>query len=213
MGYKDISPIERLGFDRRMTKEEINSLPINGYMGKIQVIRTDAALAGAIAELSRESLLGFDTETRPNFKKGQNNLPSLIQLAAAETVYIFQLRHLNFSKELRKIFSDKKIIKTGVAIDHDLLQLQRLGPFSEGGFVGLSRIAKCAGIKNHGLRGLAAVLLGFRISKGAQRSNWGSETLTQKQIGYAATDAWVGREIFLRLKEMGVIYPELIFDD
>ncbi|MDT8334721.1 MAG: 3'-5' exonuclease [Desulfurivibrionaceae bacterium] len=208
-----IRPIERLGFDRRMTKEEINSLPIKGYSGKIRVIRSDSALAEALAELSRESLLGFDTETRPNFTKGQNNLPSLIQLAADETVYIFQLRHLNFSKELRKIFSDKKIIKTGVAIDHDLLQLQRLGSFRESGFVGLSRIAKSAGIKNHGLRGLAAVLLGFRISKGAQRSNWGSETLTQKQISYAATDAWVGREIFLRLKEMGVIYPKLIFDD
>lgn len=210
---ENINPIERLGFDRRMTKEEINALPIRGYEGDIRVIRTEESLSQSIAELRKESLLGFDTETRPNFKKGQNNLPSLIQLAAADAVYIFQLRRLGFPDKLKKILGDKKIIKTGVAIDHDLLQLQRLGRFSEGGFVGLARIAKNAGIKNHGLRGLAAVLLSFRISKGAQRSNWGSENLSPKQIKYAATDAWVGREIFLRLNEMGVIYPDLVFDD
>ena len=213
MPDQTIQPIERLGFDRRMSKDEINSLPIRGYGGKIVVVRTGDELESALEALSRETLLGFDTETRPNFKKGQNNQPSLIQLAAEETVYIFQLQHIKFPVSLRKIMADQTIIKTGVAIDQDLLQLQRLGPFTEGGFAGLARMAKTAGIKNHGLRGLAAVLLGFRISKGAQRSNWGSETLSNKQINYAATDAWVGREIFLRLKEMGVIYPDPLFDD
>jgi ribonuclease D len=208
-----LAPPERLGFDRRMTKGEINSLPIKGYEGKIVVVRTGDALGEALDALKHETILGFDTETRPNFKKGQNNLPSLIQLAAEETVYIFQLHHIEFPVKLRKVLADKTIIKTGVAIDQDLLQLQRLGPFSEGGFFGLARIAKSAGIKNHGLRGLAAVLLNFRISKGAQRSNWGCETLSNKQINYAATDAWVGREIYLRLKEMGVIDPALLFDD
>jgi ribonuclease D len=209
MSIPDIQPVERLGFDRRMTKEEINSLPINSYDGKIELIREKAALDKAIAELHRETLLGFDTETKPNFKKGQNNLPSLLQLAAAKKIYIFQLNHIGFPAKLRKILADEKIIKTGVAIDHDLLQLQRLGPFPEGGFVGLARLAKNAGIKNHGLRGLAAVLLGFRISKGAQRSNWGAETLSASQIRYAATDAWVGRDIYLRMQEMGVISPLL----
>lgn len=213
MKHSPIQPIERLGFDRRMTKDEINSLPITGYQGKIVVVKTDDKLAKAISELSGETLLGFDTETQPNFKKGQNNLPSLIQLAAAKTVYIFQLQHIKFPDSLKKILADQTIIKTGVAIDQDLLQLQRLGAFREEGFTGLARMAKTAGIKNHGLRGLAAVLLGFRISKGAQRSNWGRETLSNKQISYAATDAWVGREIFLRLQEMGVIYPDPLIDN
>ncbi len=208
-----LTPPERLGFDRRMTKDEINSLPIRSYEGRVVVVRTREELDIAVKKLGEETLLGFDTETRPNFKKGQNNLPSLIQLAAEKSVYIFQLQHLNFPLSLRKILADKTIIKTGVAIDHDLLQLQRLAPFTEGGFAGLARLAKNAGIRNHGLRGLTAVLLNFRISKSAQRSNWGSETLSNKQIKYAATDAWVGREIFLRLQEMGVIYPDLLFDD
>ncbi|MCK4838329.1 MAG: 3'-5' exonuclease domain-containing protein 2 [Desulfobulbaceae bacterium] len=213
MRHASIKPVERLGFDRRMTRDEINSLPIRSYEGKVVVVRTRQELDIALKKLAQETLLGFDTETRPNFKKGQNNLPSLIQLAAEETVYIFQLQHIKFPVGLRDIIADQTIIKTGVAIDHDLLQLQRLGPFIENGFAGLARMAKNAGIRNHGLRGLAAVLLGFRISKGAQRSNWGSETLSSKQIKYAATDAWVGREIFLRLQEMGVIYPDPLFDN
>lgn len=208
-----IQPIERLGFDRRMTREEINSLPIKEYDGKIQVVRTETELDKALDELATETILGFDTETKPNFEKGRNNPPSLIQLAAKETIYIFQLQHINFPLRLREVLADQKIIKAGVAVDYDLLALQRLGWFSEGGFVGLARVAKSAGIKNHGLRGLASVLLGFRISKGAQRSNWGNENLSDKQVKYAATDAWVGREIYLRLEEMGVIYPELLFDD
>ena len=178
MSLPNIQPVERLGFDRRMTKEEINSLPINSYEGKVEVIREKEALKKAILELGRETLLGFDTETKPNFKKGQNNLPSLIQLAGAGKTYIFQLQHIGFPGKLRNILTDENIIKTGVAIDQDLLQLQRLGTFHEGGFVGLARLAKNAGIKNHGLRGLTAVLLGFRITKGAQRSNWGADTLS-----------------------------------
>lgn len=204
-----IQPVERLGFDRRMTKDEINDLPIRSYKGKVVVVRTREELDIALKKLGKETLVGFDTETRPNFKKGQNNLPSLIQLASQDTVYIFQLRHLKFPAGLRKILTAENIIKTGVAIDHDLLQLQRLHSFVSGGFVGLARLAKNAGIQNHGLRGLAAVMLGFRISKGAQRSNWDNETLRNNQIRYAATDAWVGREIFLRLQEMGVIYKDI----
>ncbi|MEN8142386.1 MAG: 3'-5' exonuclease [Thermodesulfobacteriota bacterium] len=195
-----------------MTKEEINSLPIRSYEGKIIVVRTGNDFDLALKHLGKETLLGFDTETRPNFKKGQNNLPSLVQLAARDAVYIFQLRHLKFTTGLRKILTDENIIKTGVAVDHDLLQLQRLHPFVSGSFVGLARLAKNAGIRNHGLRGLAAVMLGFRISKGAQRSNWDNETLKNNQIRYAATDAWVGREIYLRLQEMGVIYKDILLD-
>ena len=205
-----IQPVERLGFDRRMTKEEINSLPIRGYNGKIFIVRTGDDLDLALQQLNKETLLGFDTETKPNFKKGQNNLPSLIQLASRDAVYIFQLRNLKFPAGLRKILANETIIKTGVAVDNDLLQLQRLHPFVSDGFVGLARLAKIAGIKNHGLRGLAAVMLGFRISKGAQRSNWDNETLRNNQIRYAATDAWVGREIYLRLQEMGVIYEDIL---
>jgi len=191
-----------------MEREEINSLPVRGYSGRIVLVRSPAELAEVLPELGREKLLGFDTETKPNFLKGQNHLPSLLQLAGQEAVWIFQLTTLGLPEELRSILAEPEVVKTGVAVDFDLQQLKRLGRFQEEGFVELATIAKEAGIKNHGLRGLAAVMLGFRISKGAQRSNWGADILNEKQLRYAATDAWVGREIYQRFHEMGVISPE-----
>lgn len=199
---------ERSGFDHRMDRQEINSLPIRSYTGRIVLVRTPKELAGALPELGRETLLGFDTETKPNFQKGGNNLPALLQLAGEATVWICQLTPLGLPEGLRGILADPQVIKAGVAVDFDLRQLQRLAHFQPEGFAELATVAKEAGIKNHGLRGLAAVMLGYRIAKGAQRSNWGADSLSEKQLRYAATDAWVGREIYLRLQEMGVLFPE-----
>jgi ribonuclease D len=200
---------ERPGFDQRMDRQEINSLPVWSYPGRIVLVRTPAELAAVLPELGGEKILGFDTETKPNFQKGENNPPALLQLAGETAVWIFQLVPLGLPEELSAILADPGIIKTGVAVDFDLHELQRLGCFQPEGFAELATVAKESGIKNHGLRGLAAVMLGYRISKGAQRSNWGAEALSERQLRYAATDAWAGREIYLRFEEMGVICPEL----
>ncbi len=196
---------ERPGFDRRMTREEINACPIRAYPGPVHLIRSKKEVKNAVRQLCRETLLGFDTETRPSFNKGENYPPALIQLAANSAVYIFQLKHLQFPPALGKIFSNPDIIKAGVAPGRDIADLKAISNFNEAGFVDLSLIAKQVGLKNHGLRGLSAVLGGFRISKQAQTSNWNRETLTPEQIIYAATDAWVSREIFLRLQELHVV--------
>ncbi len=194
---------ERPGFDRRMTREEINALPIQRYGRKIRIVRTRQELEAAVGDLAKERLLGFDTETRPAFEKGRVYPPALVQLAGGRRAYLFQLRHVRFPRALRRLLADPDIIKAGVAPEHDVAQLKELGHFRDAGFVDLSEVARRVGIKNHGLRGLAAVLLGFRISKQAQRSNWARETLTAAQVLYAATDAWVSRELYLRLMQEG----------
>ena len=192
----------RPGFDRRMTKEEINSCPIRKWNGPVHVIRSTERMIEAVEHLSREAILGFDTETRPAFKKGQKYLPSLLQLAGENSVYLFQLKHLGLQEPLIKILADPTIIKAGVSLAHDLRELKQLTPFAQAGFVGLGKMSKEKGIKNHGLRGLAAVVLGLRISKSAQTTNWAKDELTQSQIRYAATDAWVGRELYLKLSRI-----------
>ena len=189
----------RPGFDRRMTKEEINNCPIRKWNGPVHVIRSSERMIEAVELLSRESILGFDTETRPAFKKGQKYLPSLLQLAGENSVYLFQLKHLGLQEPLIKILADPSVVKTGVSLAHDLRELKKLTPFSQAGFVGLGKMSKEKGIQNHGLRGLAAVVLGLRISKSAQTTNWAKDELTPSQIHYAATDAWVGRELYLKL--------------
>lgn len=190
----------RPGFAHRMTKEEINDCPMRRWEGVVHVIRTRDELGPAVETLMTETILGFDTETRPAYHKGESYLPSLLQLAGEKEVYLFQLKHLGLPGPLRKILSDSKIVKAGVALDYDLRELHKLAQFRPAGFVDLGRVAKETEIKNHGLRGLAAVLLGFRIPKGAQTSNWARDVLTPTQIRYAATDAWVGRELYLKLR-------------
>lgn len=192
----------RPGFDRRMTKEEINNCPIRKWNGPVHIIRSSERMTHAVEHLRREAILGFDTETRPAFKKGQKYLPSLLQLAGENSVYLFQLKHLGLQEPLIKILADPAVIKAGVSLAHDLRELKKLTLFTQAGFVGLGKMSKEKGIQNHGLRGLAAVVLGLRISKSAQTTNWAKDELTQSQIRYAATDAWVGRELYLKLTQI-----------
>ncbi len=196
------SKTDHPGFDRRMSKDEINAYPVKRWTGRISVVRNRAGLSAAMDRLGGQSLLGFDTETRPAYRKGESYLPSLLQLACDDEVFIFQLKHLGLAGPLRTILSDPAIIKAGVSLDYDILELKKLAPFKAAGFMGLGKLARKAGIKNHGLRGLAAVLLGIRIAKGAQTSNWSKDVLTPQQILYAATDAWVGRRLYLALEAL-----------
>lgn len=190
---------ERPGFSRRMEKTEINACPMQQWTGPVTVVRTSAELAAAMTRLAGQTLLGFDTETRPTYKVGEYYPPSLLQLAGGSEVFIFQLKPLGLAQPLRELLADPAIIKTGVSLDYDLRELRKLHDFPAAGFVDLGELAKKSGIKNHGLRGLAAVLLGFRISKAAQTSNWANPLLSPQQIQYAATDAWVGRQLYLAL--------------
>lgn len=188
-------------FRTTITKEETNHLELNRYRGSITFVADDESLTHALKALRREKVLGFDTESRPSFKKGQNFLPALVQLCGEETVYIFQLEKLSNPKRLFRLFERDDILKVGVATGFDVRQLTEIIPFKARGFLDLEPLTDKCGIKNNGLRSLSAIVLGFRISKSEQRSNWGREQLSERQIQYAATDAWVSREIYLRLME------------
>lgn len=192
----------RPGFDLKMTAEEINSLPIAAYEGAVHIVTSQNELEKAVQALQRETVLGFDTETKPNFVRGENNPLSLIQLAGSRAVYILQLRHMPSSEPLLKIFSDEAIVKAGVDIPQDIIKLQERIGGDYKNCIDVSLLAKQAGLKNFSLRGLAAVLLGIRISKGMRVSNWARDTLLPAQIKYAATDAWISRKLYLRLQQI-----------
>jgi len=183
----------------RISKEEINLLPLGRWEGPVRLVRTAEETEMAAACLACATVLGFDTETRPAFRKGQKYPPSLLQLATEEEVFVFQLRQTGLPESLLAVLSDPNIVKAGVALDFDLHSLREVRFFVPGGFVGLARMARSRGIRNHGLRGLAAVVCGIRISKSARTTNWANPDLTAQQIQYAATDAWIGREIYYRL--------------
>lgn len=186
----------------RLTKEQINSFPIMKYEGPIHLVRDADHAEMAAEELAKETILGFDTEARPTFRSGQKHLPAVLQLAGETAVYVFQLRQCGLTAPLRQLLSDPDITKAGVALDRDIKELTELAPFEPAGFVDVAELAKQAGCANQGLRGLASLLLGFRVSKSCQTSNWAQPKLTRAQIEYAATDGWVGRELYQKLQEM-----------
>jgi len=188
-----------------ITKAEINQLPMKQYEGPIHLIRTPDEANRAAEKLKTGPLLGFDTETRPAFRVGESYLPALLQLASEKEVFLFQIQQTGLTQELRDILSSPDIIKTGVSIRDDVSELRKIANFEPAGFVELATCAKKAKIKNLGLRGMAALLLGFRISKREQVSNWARAELSDSQITYAATDAWLGREIYLHMDKRGLI--------
>ena len=189
----------------KLSKTEINSLPLRYYNGPIHIIQTAGQAKKACAILMKEKVLGFDTETRPAFNKGQSYLPSLLQMAGRKVVYLFQLSKCGLTDSIINLLSIDYIIKSGVAINQDLIELQQISNFEPAGFIDLGDIARSKGLPHHGLRGLAAYLLNFRISKSSRTSNWSANQLTKKQIKYAATDAWLGRELYLKYKRINVI--------
>ena len=187
---------------KKLSKDEINNFPLKKYHGPVKVIQSLEQAAEAVRQLKDDKILGFDTETRPAFTKGEKYSPALIQLCGTNKVFIFQIKKIGLPNILKNILTDPEKVKAGVSINFDIAELQKVSYFEPAGFVDLADSAKGIGIKNHGLRGLAAVLLGFRISKGPNTTNWEKAQLTPAQISYAATDAWVGRELYLRLKEL-----------
>ena len=191
------------GFVRSLTKEEVAILPQTAYAGSVIVPATEEELKSAVARIEQETLLGFDMEARPSFKKGEHHPPSLIQLATADAVYLIRLNQLPFSPEIRAVLSKPSILKVGVGASADMVALQELQPFTAAGVVDLDDIAVRMGIQQPSLRGLAALLLKIRISKKEQLSNWEAPQLTPAQVSYAATDAWVGRELYRRMVALG----------
>lgn len=185
----------------KISKEMINHCPLYQYTGPTTLISTLPDAVGALNTLIEEPLLGFDTETRPAFKKGESYLPSLIQLATQNRAFIFQLHSIDITP-FKPLFENPKIMKVGVGIHLDLMGLKKMGQFKPQGFVDVSQHANCKMIHNKGLQALAAYFLEVRISKKQQLSNWANLNLTNPQIIYAATDAWISREVYLKLDNL-----------
>ncbi len=183
-----------------ITSEEINLLPLQSFGGQVEVISNPEKLHQALEEINSHPHIGFDTETKPVFVRGHRNKVSILQIALPEKVFLIRLLATELTSEIVHFLQNEKIQKAGVAIRDDIKALQHLKPFNPGGFVELALLAKEAGLEVESVKKLTALLLGFRISKSAQTSNWEAEQLNEKQISYAATDAWVCLEIYKRLK-------------
>lgn len=188
-------------FPIRISREELEQLPLRAYQGKVSVITDSSQLNRAFNELKQHEHIGFDTETKPSFKRGEWHPVALLQIATSEKVYLIRTSHTGLNEEVLHFMEDAGIMKAGVALRDDLHELRKLKPFQPKGFLELGMMARAIGIEQQGLKSLAGLLLGFRISKNMQVSNWEAKELTEKQIIYAATDAWVCLELFKKLHD------------
>lgn len=170
-------------------KEYIATLPRYQFEGRIIVVQGHSETARAVQALSKERILGFDTETRPVFRKGPMRPPALIQLATRDTCFLFRIHHVGIAPELARLLNDPKIIKVGISLGDDRAALNRTAHIEPQGWIDLQNTAKTLGLQDMGLARLFANVFGRRISKSQQRSNWEADVLSEAQKLYAATDA------------------------
>jgi len=190
---------------RELSRDEVNALEIKRYEGEVRLVENAQELERATAAWRDERVVGFDTETRPAFKPGESYLPALAQIATAHCVYLLPLQRFDCSGALRTLLEAPHTIKSGVGMPDDFRALRKRFEFSEKAIVDLGAIARSHKLKQSGVRYLAALFMQTRIPKGAKTSNWAAARLTQQQIAYAATDAWICRELYLKFEELGLL--------
>jgi ribonuclease D len=196
-------------------KKSINTLPRFLYDGRIHIIQSETEAERAVDFLLHQPILGFDTETRPSFKKGRLNKVALLQVACSDACFLFRLNHMEaLPPAVKRLLQDCSVTKVGLSLHDDLRSLSRRGDFTPGTFIELQDEIQKLGIKDNGLQKIYANLFGERISKGQQLSNWEADVLTEPQQRYAATDAWACIRIYeeitrlLKTKEYTIVESE-----
>ncbi len=192
----------------RIEKDFIETLPVGEWQGSTEVIENLKDTQRAVAALSQERILGFDTETKPSHTPGEYNLPSILQLAGEKHIFIFRLDQCGGIPLTFPILCNARQAKVGVAVRDDVKNLRARAPFDAAGFLDISDFTRKAGVENTGLRALAAHYLGLQMkkSKKVQCSNW-ARPLDERQIAYAANDAWFSRQLYLELEKRGIVPP------
>lgn len=186
-------------YSANITAEEIAGCELSWFKGEIVLVEDIETFHSVLPRLNKTDLLGFDTETKPTFTRGKRHKVSLIQLSTDDLAVLIRINKIGLPEELLSLLSDNNVTKAGVAIHDDIRFLKGVRRFSPDGFVDLQSFVKDFGIESSGLKKLTAIILGFRISKRQQVTDWEAAQLTEAQQIYAATDAWVCYQIYRKL--------------
>ena len=188
-------------FQSEISKEEVADLDLIQYDGPIKLITNEESFLEEIPHIREQTILGFDTETRPSFKKGVVYPTALIQISALDQAWIIRVSRMGYPPELLELLTREDILKVGLGLNDDLRRLRADFQFEPGGFLDLQQYVAAFRIEEKGLKKLSGIVLGRRISKAQQVSNWDADLLTQAQLRYAATDAWICLKIYNRLRK------------
>lgn len=183
----------------KITKEEVNQLPVIVFEGQITVVDDLSKIFPAIQELRKNKIVGIDTETKPSFTRGTHHKVSLVQIANLEHCFLFRLNKIDFPAALAEFLADESIKKIGLSLRDDLNGLNKHHKFKPANCIDIQTIVQSYGILELGLQKIYAILFGKKISKSQRLTNWENAELTEQQQRYAATDAWASLQIYQQL--------------
>jgi len=184
-----------------ISKEQVNALPVISFPGDILVVDAEDKVDGAVADLMRNPVIGFDTETRPSFRKGRVYKVALMQLSTIDRCYLFRLNMIGMPRALCSLIEDESITKVGLSIHDDFHVMHRSGEFEPRGFVDLQDMVHDYAISDISLQKIYAIIFGGKISKAQRLTNWEADKLSVAQQKYAALDAWACLKIYRYLLE------------
>lgn len=190
-------------FDISITKQQVAELPTVKFDGAITLIERPGEVAEAITFLRSQPIVGFDTETKPNFRKGMTNKVSLIQVATEDRSFLFRLNKTGFCQEIKEFMECDDVVKVGLSLKDDFHVLHKVSPFTPANFVELQDMVKKFHITDASLQKIYAILFGGRISKSQRLTNWEAPQLTSQQMVYASIDAWACLRIYKLLTSGG----------
>ena len=180
----------------KVDKDMISHLKRVEFYGKIYVVTSPIEAEHVVDYLLSQPILGFDTETRPAFEKGKRYYCSLLQVSTRTDCFLFRLNKTGLCPAVVRLLGDEQVTKVGLAWNNDMLSLRQLGSFKPGRFIDLQDMVRELGVEDQSLVKIYANLFGERISKSERLSNWERSELTEKQMEYAAIDAWACVRIY-----------------
>jgi ribonuclease D len=185
-----------------IAKADVAQMPAALFQGRIIVIHAEADVKKAVDYLKSFPIVGIDTETRPSFAKGRTYDVSLLQISTEDTCFLFRLNYIGMPQALIDLLQDARQLKVGLSLKDDIHNLNRKHSFDPQGFLDLQQYVKTLGIEAQSLQKIYALLFGEKISKSQRLTNWEADVLTDRQKGYAATDAWACIRIYKYLEEV-----------
>lgn len=190
-------------FSISISKQQLSELPTVEFPGEITVIDTAENALSALDFLSTQPIVGFDTETKPNFRKGQTNTVSLIQISTLDHSFLFRLNKLGFIPELKAFMENETVMKVGLSLKDDFHVLHRLCEFEPRNFIDLQSLVKQFHIIDSSLQKIYGIIFNGRISKSQRLSNWEASELSSGQQSYASIDAWACLRLYNYLQGGG----------
>lgn len=185
-----------------LSKEALAALPVKEFTGFAVTVIDEQQVEHAVSQIREaNTLVGFDTETRPSFAKGVTYKVALLQLSVGQYCFLFRLNKIKgIPQSLIDLLEDPTVTKVGLSTHDDFKGLHKWVPeIKPQGFVELQEIVGKYGIEEKSLAKIYGLLFGQKLSKRQRLTNWEADQLSPKQKAYAALDAVACVEIYKKL--------------